>query len=196
MKRKSRKSVKRGSKQRRSGQRRKSEKKRRSARKIARRLYSPPKNERQSLTQQKALAALARMRRQGFSLARATRLERIKPSTFLGYVGSAVHRNGPGKPWKATKADRLSAKMTILTENGPLTVLVRGSRERTLLARYDIALRKWREGQDGAERELRSFKGRTVAGRLLITDLDLLIQLEEAGQLDFDSLYFSVGGGA
>jgi hypothetical protein len=83
--------------------------------------------------------------------------------------------------------------MTVLTAQGPTTVLVRGSRERTRLARYDIALRKWRAAEDGADKELMAFQGQTVGGHILITDLELLIRLEEAGQLDFDALYFSVG---
>jgi hypothetical protein len=141
----------------------------------------------------RALAALARMRRENLSLARATRIEHIKPSTFLRHVGSAVYRSGPGKPWKPTKSDRFGARMTVLTAQGPTTVLVRGSRERTRLARYDIALRKWRAAEDGADKELMAFQGQTVGGHILITDLELLIRLEEAGQLDFDALYFSVG---
>ena len=86
--------------------------------------------------------------------------------------------------------------MTILTEQGPIFDVVRSSIERTRLARYDIALRKWRAGEDGAEQELLAFKGQTVAGHVLITDPDVLIRLEEAGQLDFDNLYYSVGGGS
>jgi hypothetical protein len=41
-----------------------------------------------------------------------------------------------------------------------------------------------------------AFRGQTVGGHELITDPELLIQLEEAGQLDFDVLYFSVEGGS
>jgi hypothetical protein len=145
---------------------------------------------------QKALAALARMRRDHLSLAEATRMEHIKPSTFLRHIGNAVYRSGPGKPWKPTRADRLSAYMTVLTAHGPTTVFVRGSIERSRLARYDIALRKWRAGEHGAGRALRVFRGERVGGYVLITDSDLLIELEEAGQLDFDTLYSSVGGGS
>jgi hypothetical protein len=170
--------------------------KRRPAIKKPRRRFPLPKNTQQTAVHQKALAALARMRRENLSLAKATRLEHIKPATFLRHVGSAVHRSGPGKPWKPTKADRFGARMTVLTAQGPTTVFVRGSLERTRLARYDIALRKWRAGEDGADKALMAFQGQTVGGHALITDSDLLIQLEEAGQLDFDTLYFAVGGGS
>jgi hypothetical protein len=175
---------------------RKREKKDRTRIKKPRLRYFTPKTVRQTVVQQKALAALARMRRDKLSLSKATRIEHIKPSTFLRYVGSAVHRSGPGKPWKPTKTDRFGARMTVLTAQGPMAVFVRGSIEKTRLARYDIALRKWRAGEDGAEKELMAFQGQTVGGHVLITDSNLLIQLEEAGQLDFDTLYFSVGGGS
>jgi hypothetical protein len=176
--------------------RRKGNNKRRSTLKKSRRRYSVLKTERQTLAHQKALAALGHMRRDNLSLAKATRLEHIKPSTFLRHVGSAVHRSGPGKPWKASKSDTLAAKMRILTPQGPVFDIVSGLRERRLLAGYEKALRKFRAGEDGAEEELQAFKGQTVAGHVLITDPHLLIQLEEAGQLDFDTLYFSVGGGS
>jgi len=153
-------------------------------------------NQYQSPEREKALAALARMRREELSLSKATRLEHIKPRTFLRQVGSAVYRSGPGKPWKARKSDTLKARMRILTEKGPVYDEVRGSRERTRNARYEIAVRAFRAGEDGAAKELEKFKGLTVGGHILVTDLDQLIQLEEAGKLDFDNLYYSVGGGS
>jgi hypothetical protein len=202
MKRKSRNSTKKQnakkaqSSRARAGSQRKGRKKHRPAVKVPRRRFLLPKSTRQTAVYQKALAVVARMRREKLSLARAARVEHVKPGTVLRYVGNAVHRSGPGKPWKPTKSDRLGASMTVLTAQGPTTVIVRGSVERTRLARYDIALRKWRAGEDGADKELMAFQGQTVGGHVLITDPDLLIQLEEAGQLDFDTLYFSVAGGS
>jgi hypothetical protein len=140
-----------------------------------------------------SLAALGRMRRDNLSLAQATSLEHIKRSTFLREVGTAVHRSGHGKRWKPSKVDRFTAPMVILTRQGPITVPVTGSIERSRLGRYDIALRKWRAGEDGAEKALRAFRGQKVAGYVLITETKLLIQLEEAGQLDFDTLYSFFG---
>jgi hypothetical protein len=168
--------------------------KRRSRVSPARRLLIP-KTERQAKVYRKALATIARVRR-GLSLTKAARLEHIKPKTVQRHVGRALYRSGSNKPWKVTRTDRLSAKMLITTDRGLIFDVVRGSVERIRLSRYDIALRKWRAGEDGAEQELASFKGQTVAGHVLITDPDLLIQLEEAGQLDFDNLYYSVGGGS
>jgi hypothetical protein len=134
--------------------------------------------------------------RRGESFGKAAKREHIKEKTVLRYVGNALYRSGPNKSWKATKTDRIPAKMTILTEQGPIFVVVKNSVERTLLARYDVALRRWRAAEDGAEQELLNFKGQTVAGHVLITNPDILIRLEEGGGLDFDELYYTVGGGS
>jgi hypothetical protein len=85
--------------------------------------------------------------------------------------------------------------MNIITRFGPTVEIVRSWRERELLGRYNQALRMFRAGEDGAAAALRVFRGKTVAGHELITDIDLLIQLEEAGRLDFDDLYSYLGGG-
>ena len=161
-----------------------------------RRRFLIPKTKRQSAFHRKARAALGAMRRLGWSLNKAAKQEHIKPETVLRHVGRALYRSGPGKPWKATKSDRLPEKVMILTEQGPISVAVRSSTERRRLSRYYVALRKWRAAEDGAAEELLQFEGLKVAGYVLITDPDTLIRLEEAGQLDFDAFYFSIGAGS
>lgn len=156
-------------------------------------LPAVPVSKRDADIRERALRALGRMRRDDASLSQATRLEGIKSETFLRVAGSAVRRTGRGKQWKAVPEDQISALMTVLTGKGPVTAVVRSSRERRLLAQYDTALRMFRAGEDGAEAALKAFEGKTVGGHRLITDPKLLIQLEEAGQLDFDTLYTSFG---
>jgi hypothetical protein len=141
--------------------------------------------------QERVLRVLGRMRRDNVSLSVASRLEGIKPETVVRRARSALYRPGPGKPWKAAQSDQLSAVMTVLTRFGPTTAAVHGSQERKLLGRYNLALRMWRAGEDGAAAAIRTFRGKTVGGHTLITDTKLLIQLEEAGRLDFDNLYSS-----
>jgi hypothetical protein len=86
--------------------------------------------------------------------------------------------------------------MTVLTEKGPVTAVVKSSRERRLLSQHYDAVRLLRAGADGAEAALKVFDGKTVGGHKLITDPKLLIQLEEAGLLDFDGFYGSLGVGS
>ena len=162
---------------------------------LSKRRFLIPKTRRQSALHRKALAALGRMRRLGWSLNKAAKQEHIKPQTVLRHVGKALYRSGPGKRWKATKSDRLPEKVMVLTKQGPIFTVVRSSIERTRLSRYYAALRKWRAAEDGAAEELSKFEGLKVAGYVLITDLNTLIRLEEAGLLDFDGFYYSLGGG-
>ncbi len=131
--------------------------------------------------------------REGESLSKATREERLKPKTFIRYARPALRRSGPGKPWKAIPEDKLKSVMNVLTEFGPTAEIIPNSRERKLLGRYNRALRMFRAGEDGAEAALLKFRWKKVASHTLITDIRVLIQLEEAGRLDFDDLYASLG---
>jgi hypothetical protein len=151
---------------------------------------------RQAITDPRVARALGLMRREGSSASEAARQEKMKLETFRRGAGRYLYRSGPGKPWKARSEDQLAFSMTILTSRGPVDVIVRNSRQRKLLHRYGLAFRMFRAGEDGAEAALKAFEGKTVGGHRLITDTNLLIQLEEAGQLDFDSLYTSFGAGS
>jgi hypothetical protein len=134
--------------------------------------------------------------RRGESLSRAARAEHVKPATVKKYVGGQLRHHAPGKRWKSTKSDRLTAYLNVPTPLGPVTVPVRGSRERSRLARYNVALARWRRGEPGADAELAAFEGQTVGGHPLITDVGLLATLEDAGALDFEELYGSLARGA
>lgn len=151
------------------------------------------RNPRKPTVEERVFRVLGRMRRDRVSLAVASRLEGIKQETVVRNARGALYRSGPGKPWKVRSEDRLSAAMTVLTRFGPTTVIVSSSRERQLLGDYDYALRRWRAGEYGAAAALAPFRGKTVGGHTLITDTRLLNQLEEAGRLDFDTLYASLG---
>ena len=140
--------------------------------------------------------ALGLMRREGTSASKAARLSGMKLNTFRKGAGRFLYRSGPGKPWKARSEDQLRFSMTVLTSLGPIDVMVPNSRERKLLHRYDLALRMFRGGEDGAEAALKTFEGVTVGGHTLITDVKLLVDLEQAGLLDYDTFYSSVGAGS
>lgn len=148
----------------------------------------------QSATHVKALAALGLMRRNGVSLAKAIRSEHIKQTTFLRHVGDAVYRNGPGKPWKARKSDDLKAVMQIYTTNGRVSDVVRGLSERRLNARHRVAVHALLGGEDGAIEVLKQFEGLSVGKHPLVTDPNVITQMEKDGeQEDFDAFYTSVG---
>lgn len=160
-----------------------------------RRRKAIPKGKRQSQAYTRAVRVLTRMR-DGESLSRAARVEHIKPATARKYLSRHLRHGAPGKRWNPSKSDRLTAEMNVLTPLGPITVPVRGSRERLRLGRYTTAVARWRRGEPGAEAELKEFAGQTVGGHPLITDIDLLANLEDAGVLGFEELYASLVRGA
>jgi hypothetical protein len=162
-------------------------------RSTVRRVPEVARNPREADLQRRVFRALRRMREDNESLSKATKLEGIKPQTFIRHARRALRRRGPGKPWKAIPEDQLAAVMNVPTRFGPIAEVVHGLRERKLLGGYNRAVRMFRAGEDGAEAALRVFRGKKVAGHTLVTDIAVLIQLEEAGKLDFDDLYSSLG---
>jgi hypothetical protein len=149
---------------------------------------------RQGITDPRVARALGVMRREGASASEAARREKMKLKTFRRGAGRALYRSGPGKPWKARSEDQLRFSMTVLTPTGRVAVIVRDSRERKLLHEYESTVRRFRAAEDGAEEELKRFEGKTVGGHKLIVDVRVLIELEEADDLDFESLYSPFGG--
>ncbi len=155
-----------------------------------RRRKANSRSKRAAETRKRALRVLSRTRR-GESFAQAAHAVGIKPATVRKYLPNQFHQKAPGKRWTPTKSDRLTALMNILTPQGRIVVPVRSSKERSRQGRYDIALRRWRSSKPGADAELAVFEGQTVGGHRLITDVKLLAELEDAGQLDFEELYVS-----
>ena len=146
------------------------------------------------ITDPRIARALGLMRREGISASEAAKREKMKLGTLRKGAGRFLYRSGPGKPLKARTEDQLRFSVTVLTNRGPQEVIASNSRERKLLHQYDLALRMFRAGADGAEAQLKAFKGKKVGGQTLITDIKLLIELEEAGQLDFENFYTAIGG--
>jgi len=149
---------------------------------------------RQTIRDPRVARALGSMRREGVSASEAAHREKMKLETFRKGAGRYLYRSGPGKPWKAQSEDQLRFSMTVITSRGPLAVIVSNSWERKLYHQYNLALQMFRAGEDGAEAALKAFEGKTVGGYVLITDVKLLIELEEAGLLDFDGFYTPTGG--
>jgi hypothetical protein len=151
-------------------------------------------NERHEQTHNRALNALAHMRRKHLSLAAASRLEHIKPATVLRHVGSAVRQDRPGSRYRATKGDRFRRDLQIPTAQGPMMVPVYGSKNAEKVSKYLNAIGHYL--RTGDESKLRPFKGKTLKAdgkRIkLLTDPNTLSSLAEAEALHIDQLYASV----
>ena len=163
----------------------------------AKRSPSPATTRRRD-TRNRALHALALMRH-GKSLAEATRLEHIKPRTFLRYVGKAVRQDRPGGRFRALASDRFRRDdLQVPTTDGYVTVSVTGIKTARLLSNYLNAIGHF--NRTGDDSKLRDFRGKTfttVDGRRLefLTDPNTLMQLAEADALHLDSLYAPITSG-
>lgn len=144
----------------------------------------------------RALHVLAHMRRDGLSLAAASRLDHIKPRTVLRHVGSALRQDKPGARFRVTRSDRFKRELQIPTALGPTKAPVYGIKAARKLSKYANAVNHYLRTGDPSR--LEAFKGKTirVRGRKieLTTDPSTLSALAEADALRLDQLYASVAG--
>lgn len=137
-------------------------------------------------TYSRALHVLARMRRTGETLTETAREKHIDPRTVRKYLGPELKRIKAGEV-QPTSADRRIRNMLIPTEKGITRASVRGSKSASLLGRYMSAVGKYlTTGDAGA---LEEFEGQTVGGYQLVTDLQVLSTLAQAGALQLDEIY-------
>jgi len=154
-----------------------------------------PRTAHQAEARARALATLALMRREKFSLAAAAKLERTSPRTVKRYAGSALRRRGPRGRYVAKPTDRLLRVLVIPTREGLREIAVRSSREASQIAQYENAIQRYL--QTGDDLPLRKFRRRHIidANRKRIpffTDRKQLDRLGSAGVLSFESLYARV----
>jgi hypothetical protein len=139
-----------------------------------------------STPRDRALAAIARMRREGLSLRQASDLTRTDPRTVRRHAAASLRRTG--RRWVPKPYDRLAREMTALTPDGPMEVTVRDSRSATLLAEHANAVRAYIE--TGDERPLRQLRRRVIRIRgqpvLLETDPVRLDHLAAGGELHYE----------
>ncbi len=151
-----------------------------------------PRNKRQAEARERALAALVLMRRQKLSLSAAAKAEHTNPRTVKRFVGSALRQEDPRGRYKPTAHDRIPRELRIPTPEGVQTVVVRDSRQASKLAEYWAAVHRYLETGDASA--VQKFHGESITdanGRQvpLLTDLDELDRLGNAGVLSFESLY-------
>ena len=160
-------------------------------------LHNEPKlSSRSQLARNRALHALALMRREKLSLSEACRLEHIKPATLLRHAGRAIRQDNAGGRYRATASDRLRREVQIPSALGQTTISISGSKSATEIAEYQNAVARYLRKGDASK--LRQFQGKKVGiGKNkveLITDPASLSSLALAGALQFDQLYASVAG--
>lgn len=78
-------------------------------------------------------------------------------------------------------------EMRILTPSGVVLTLIESDSERSAVASYWNAVSHYLA--TGEDRPLRPFAGVSIAGHVLLTDLDAVEQWAAEGELEFEDIY-------
>jgi hypothetical protein len=138
----------------------------------------------------RVLRVVGKMRSEKLSLKKASGEFGVKPETVKRWAGLALEkRNGR---FVARKSDRLLRAMKIPTPDGVREIIVRGSRQASLLGSYWAGVHKFL--RRGGDSYLSVFKGRSVKDANgiefeLVTDPKTIRSLGYAGVIRFESIY-------
>jgi len=131
-----------------------------------------------------------RLMRSGLSLTQAAPRAHTTPETVRKYVGSALNRLSNGR-YIATRSDRFTRRVWLLTPNGKVEIAVRGSRPASRVALHWAAVDRYL--RDGDTEGLAEFKGQGVRSRNrtypFLTDTKVLERLTHADEVSFERLY-------
>jgi hypothetical protein len=137
-----------------------------------------------------ALAVAADMRRNGWSLTRATRENGIGVFDALRF-GGGLFRKGSNGRYTAGKYDRQYQPMEVLTTEGIVTVETRDSRTRSLLGRHEGAVGSYLGGRGDAR--LRTLPRRTFVANgqkhTLATNPRTISEMDRRGEVAYEDLY-------
>jgi len=152
-------------------------------------LFSKPKRSQEAWI--RATQVVTRIRTKQESLQKASREEGIAPRTVIRLAGSSLRKRPNGR-YTAKTSDRLLRVLVIPTNKGSDEIAIRDSRQATLLAEYWIAVHRYLQTGDASSIE--KFRGKSIteaSGKRisLVTDLDELNRLGNAGAFSFESLY-------
>jgi hypothetical protein len=146
-----------------------------------------PRNARQADTRERALAVLALSRRGELLLSAAAKIEGMRPSTVLRYVGSGFKKHG--KDYQAKKSDRIRRTLVVLDSKGKREVTVRTPQAASQISRYWNAVKK--SQRTGDYSALKKFRGKRIPysrSRFVVSPAKLRM-FGDAG-LDFEKLYW------
>ena len=142
-------------------------------------------------TWERVTRLVSRMRDEGVSLRRAARDAKVSPQTAIRFAGAAL-RKLPNGRFVAAASDRMLRVLVIPTADGSREIALRDSRQATEVSHYFTALRRFlHTGDASALQPFRRTRITTVEGERvrLLTDLDAVKRLANAGVLSFESIY-------
>ena len=144
----------------------------------------------------KGFAAINRVRGgESRTLSEAAEAEGTSVKTIRRLLPAALIPARKGERIRVKAGDTYSWPVKILTENGPVVVKARGSRERVLAGQHRAIYMQVLRGKLPPA-ALSQFQGKKVGGQELLGDYDRLSVLAQAGILgQLETLYVSPGAG-
>ena len=152
-----------------------------------------PRNEIEAQERERALGAIARMRRDKLSLRNAARASETTSDLVKKYVGSALRRNKSGR-YRATLYDRIPRSLNFLILDRYVPITIRDSRTASKIAEHSNAVRKYvRTGDTSTLAQFKNKSFRTGgAVHRFVAEPDLLDRLADAGSLaGIETLYYA-----
>ncbi len=156
-----------------------------------------PRNKRQIEARERALAAVARMRREHLSLSGAAKAEGTNVRTVRRYAATALERVGRRGLFRAKPSDRIARSLNFPTPEGQIDIVVRSSRTASAIAEYLNAVRKYLNTGDTsalARFHNKTFRSADGVRHQFATYPAALNSLADAGMLVIEGLYRAVHG--
>jgi hypothetical protein len=154
-----------------------------------------PRNRREQIARERALAALSAMRRENLSLAAAAKAVNTDPETVHRYVGSALVRESPRGRYRARAYDRLPRDVNFFTGERVVPITVHSSRTASWLGEFMNDVRKYHA--TGDESLLARYRGKRFrSGKQtyeFVTDSKTLQEFGNVG-LRGEGLYRAIHG--
>ena len=137
-------------------------------------------------------AALSGVKRGEFdSLSDSARAAGTTVRTIKKNLPAALVQDRPGGRIHVKSSDPYRARVQILTNEGAVEVIARGSRQRELAGRHRSVAVKVLDGKLPAT-ALEQFRDKRIGDQILISDPDRLFELLKGGELSqLDAVYVS-----
>jgi hypothetical protein len=104
---------------------------------------------------------------------------------------NALIQDRPGGRIHVKPSDRYSARVEIMTIQGPVVTTARGSRQREMAGQHRATFIRVLQGVE-PKTALERYRGKKVAGRELLSDYEQLVLLANAGVVgQLEPLYVS-----
>jgi len=148
---------------------------------------------RQKSTYDRTTNLVSDLRRGKGSFTELLRKHHLGSRTARKYAGRELLGGTPGKPVRASKADRRLRDLNFPQSSGDVRIRTRSSRDATKLSDYYNDREKLLRGKLSIADFEAKWRGVRVAGREIHADAEAILGMAEADVLKMENLYASVG---